>query len=398
MSNPLVEPLLAHLLDAFPPERDYAPEEVARAPMPPMVAHFLAQRVQGRMARAVERLREDVASWCATDHPEVREATSGLAGVLVRHARIPRTAWEEMLREAVAYVTDYLVRPVDTLVRFVFQEGDGPLPAHVVTRRLGHFAAYPYLRAAVEAYVERKGPDAIDRPRLAELLSRVDRQMTEGYEADQWLTLLEPLLRLGGSAGVPVDLLQAFFAEKGARDLAARLEAAARGGTSRLGAEALHRLLAGRDVPPPAAPPVASASPAATSSGEAVVPLWKKFMAAPPAPSPVAPAADPGAVPLWMRFRASAGAGDADLPALERAILGEHGHLDRDRYIKQLFSGSAEAYERVLRRLYAAPSWAQASQIIAQDVFKAHQVNIYSPTAIAFTNAVEARYRGGEPD
>ena len=126
--------------------------------------------------------------------------------------------------------------------------------------------------------------------------------------------------------------------------------------------------------------------------------MWKRFVHAPEIEEPeAAPYADePEAIPLWMRFRSAAEPGAADLPMLEHAVLGEHGYRNRERFVKNLFSGSAEAYEQVLRRLYTAPTWTQASQIIAQDVFKAHRVNIYSPPAIAFTNAVEARYRQNE--
>lgn len=410
------EALFQQLLRTFPPERAYARVDFERAPMPTLVAHFLVQTLQRRFELEMEQLRTVRSPWFDYDHPAVQEAYGRLAEALREHARIPQAEWERTLRQAVHRVTSYLVHPTGTLIAFVFNDEEGPLPAHIVYRRLGYFAAYPYLRAAVEAYFERKGAVDITRTRFAELLHRVDQQMTSDYNADQWLTLLEPLLRMTGrrtpdGLEVPVEVLQPFFEEKGAAAIAARLEALVREGVEHVDEATLHRLIASEakqkaagPEPPPAPGPAGTAGAKEPAPGdEEVVPLWKRFMPAPegtPAPGAGPPPGtpDPEAVPLWMRFRTNLDAGGADLTAIEKAILGEDAHLERERFINHLFSGSAEAYEQVLRRLYAAPTWTQASQIIARDVFKAHQVNIYSPPAIAFTNAVEARYRGGERD
>ena len=82
----------------------------------------------------------------------------------------------------------------------------------------------------------------------------------------------------------------------------------------------------------------------------------------------------------------------ADLDTIEYAVLGEIGVDKRDLFVHSLFDRSIEAYERVLRQLYASTNWSEASKIIADDVFRAFQINIYSDPAILFTDAVEARY------
>lgn len=78
---------------------------------------------------------------------------------------------------------------------------------------------------------------------------------------------------------------------------------------------------------------------------------------------------------------------------LERTVLGEHGAQHRESYVNALFAGSEAEYRDVLERLSAAPSWTDASRIIASDVFRRHRVNIYSDPAVSFTNAVESRYQ-----
>jgi len=106
------------------------------------------------------------------------------------------------------------------------------------------------------------------------------------------------------------------------------------------------------------------------------------------APSPDAassPDSDPQPSP--------SGSSSDPVAALEQSVLGERNPPQRDMYVRQLFAGSEAAYERVLRRLHEADSWSNASQIIAQDVFRKNKVNIYSDAAVRFTNAVESRFR-----
>ena len=80
------------------------------------------------------------------------------------------------------------------------------------------------------------------------------------------------------------------------------------------------------------------------------------------------------------------------LTGLEHTVLGERGARNRDLFIQCLFHGKEQAYEAVLQRLEGARDWSEASQPIANEVFLKHQVNIYSPPAVTFTEAVEARF------
>lgn len=78
---------------------------------------------------------------------------------------------------------------------------------------------------------------------------------------------------------------------------------------------------------------------------------------------------------------------------MEQAVLGQVGSHNRDLFIRHLFNGDRTGYEQVLGRLDAAATWTDASKIIASEVFRKNQVNIYSDPAVLFTDAVEARYR-----
>ncbi|MEX1054414.1 MAG: hypothetical protein WED81_00185, partial [Rhodothermales bacterium] len=128
------------------------------------------------------------------------------------------------------------------------------------------------------------------------------------------------------------------------------------------------------------------------------MPLWKQFERVPSAVPSQAREVHPVSTspePLWKKFRKEPGSSSelSALNQLEQSVLGGRGARDRDLFVKHLFAGSLDEYENTLRRLQEAPNWSQASQIIAQEVFLRHKVNIYSEPAVAFTDAAEARYR-----
>lgn len=145
------------------------------------------------------------------------------------------------------------------------------------------------------------------------------------------------------------------------------------------------------------APPPSSTAPEPDAASEGA-PLWQRFRPAPPDAADE-PTADAPSAPDTASDTASDTAPDASedalesLESLERTVMGRQGPTHRDLFIRELFEDSQRDYRATLERLRDAPDWTRASQIIAQDVFRAHQVNIYSEPAVQFTNAVEDRFR-----
>ncbi len=137
-------------------------------------------------------------------------------------------------------------------------------------------------------------------------------------------------------------------------------------------------------------------------------PLWQRFQRSTARTNAEAPPEeDKSERPRWQQFaplggassRAASAQRDAEtvrtepIDPLERRLLGEKAAKHRDFFVETLFQGSAEMYHTVLQRLDDVDSWAEASQIIASDVFRAHSVNIYSDPAVLFTDLIEARFR-----
>ena len=429
MPGTLSDALYERLLDAFPPHRPYPPAAFRQAPMPAPVAHFLSELLGRRLGR--EAAPAPPSAWFDAAHPEVQQARQALADALARHGRFPSEAWAAALHEAVEAVTGYLERPAAALVAFVFEGGGDGVSAETVMQRMRFFTGYDYLHEAVRLYVERRGSAIIERADFAQVLRRIDRTYTQDFDADAWVGLLTPLFDLAraarpGHETVPLPVLARFFEDKDAEVVVERLQAArARQGLAALDRAGLRRLLAAfaretvtpaaNGTPRPAAPAPAEVPAPAGPAGP--VPLWKQFQQgapprnapARPAPPRTAPPAAPAAPaapahpaagapqPRWMQFRAPAEDAappppPADRTALERAVLGEAGPINRALFVKHLFRSDGDGYERVLRALYGAASWPEASRIIADEVFRKNGVNIYSEPAVLFTDAVEARF------
>jgi hypothetical protein len=387
--------------------------------------------------------------WLDADDREVQKAARSYKEVLSRHQRIPASLWGDVLENACGHTLTFLVHPARALPDLIFRDRSEDVSRDEIFAVLELFPAYPYFREVIDAYFERKGVERIDRARFESLLRRIDRQMTADYDADDWIQLLQPLIGLikdvpEFSGGIPVDLLRAFFVEKGAEDVIGRLDTKFTSIGRRFIkeselSEVFQPLREESESEEPLTATVGQMVESAQSThGEGPLPLWKQFekgvRVTSEQPSSNSskgetatnePAAS-GDQPLWKRFRPEGGVGAPardetkqvaagrepvgtvsgaagrervgtvsgadDLSALERSVLGERGRRNRDVFLAQLFAGSKDDYEATLRQLQRASSWSEASQIIAREVFLKHQVNIYSGPAVAFTDAAEAQY------
>ncbi len=118
------------------------------------------------------------------------------------------------------------------------------------------------------------------------------------------------------------------------------------------------------------------------------------------------PATAEQSIPLWMQYQKRQGPTSSravapvqtrttvspELEELERYVIGTAGASRRAWFVRQLFKGSYEEYESVLRKLAGSSNWREASQVIAADIFRKYNINIYSEPAVAFTDAVEMRF------
>ncbi len=431
--------LHTHLLDAFPPDASYELSELSSSGMPGAIVHFLTKTLQHRADIETRRVAPD---WFDGHHPDVQSSRKQYATALARHGKVPAEKWSSTTQQVLRQLLAYMIRPVPTLLNFVFQGKRNRLPAATVRSRMAYFAPYPYLHDALGNTAISDENPVFDRERLAAVLRPADRQETEALDDTGWAAYFDPLFDLyslvdADEPSVPAELLCTALEYKTMEHLAERLRSRERQDFTKdqlrdalqkpqpvdpLPDEDTFDLGPHLDDEEFAAPPTRPSEPATTETSEpdGPVPLWMKFRGQPAAPSNPSTQNPPkeekksGNRPRWQQFSPLSSSGDsgpsqpggatpshssepsrptASVTELEERILGPNAAKHRAFFIGELFRGSKEGYHRVLQSLDQADSWGEASQIIAKDVFRANSINIYSDPAVLFTDLVEERFR-----
>ena len=451
MPDAFAGPLARRILALLPPDAPRTRADLGRLPGP--IARYLEGVLDRRLALDAAL---PASPWFDGAAEPVRDAAAAWRAATRDTARFPEDAWAAAVDDASEQVLAYLVTPPEALADYVFDgEPDAPLGLDRVRARMAAFASYPYLREIAEGFFARKELDAIGRDDFEALLRRIDRRMAGGFGPDEWANLLGPLFEVSAllsDAGIPTLLLRRFFVAKGADELARRLDAEAYDEDALR--RTLTDLFPATPTEAPTAPPEATDAPlppdaedtgSAEPEGIAATevappeeePLWQRLARQSESAQLQAEAAPADDTPLWKRLAPDAdGAAPAPLTsavpdtdveelgaaevgtagveagpmreatvarsaepappepllALETRVLGASGTTRRSWYVEHLVGGDEAAYRSVLEALDGSPDWTTASKIIARDIFRAHRVNIYSDAAVAFTDAVEARY------
>jgi hypothetical protein len=448
-TSSLADPLFERLHHAFPADQAYASTAWTDDAMPGPVRHYLTHLLRHHRRQEERYLRRARTEWVRYDHPDMEQATRTYLDRMEDHLQVPQDQWTETLRTATHRTTEYLVRPVPTLTAFVFEDASSAVSVDHIRWRMRFFGPYAYLRNAIEAFAEKRDRDAFESEEVERILHRVDERMTADFDADRWLRLLDPLFEMAqhanGDEQVSLSLLRPFFEGKNASSILDQLTAhdLDHSGAT-ISPNTLHDLIASTPAESstdrPEAPPVESApefqdsseeeratepeNPASDDTGDEATPMWKQFQFEQDRSQRRVEPEDEqteDSQPLWTQFatRKSSSGPDYDstpsssssepssvpepspgnpddgptLTALEREVFGNEHAPNRTLYVRELFQGDGEAYRTLLERLRRTDTWSEASQLIASDVFRAHQVNIYSDAAVHFTDAVEAGFK-----
>lgn len=65
---------------------------------------------------------------------------------------------------------------------------------------------------------------------------------------------------------------------------------------------------------------------------------------------------------------------------------------DRQRFVDDIFNGAEEAYEQALEEISGRDDWQTASRYIEKDIFKRNLVDMYSETAVDFTDRLHSYF------
>jgi len=67
---------------------------------------------------------------------------------------------------------------------------------------------------------------------------------------------------------------------------------------------------------------------------------------------------------------------------------------ERERFVEEIFRGADEAYDEAVRAIATIDEWKEASKFIDKEVFKRNLVDMYSETAVDFTDRLQTYFIG----
>ncbi|NQV73394.1 hypothetical protein HQ496_09735 [bacterium] len=430
MREQILQSIESRILTTFPAGESYSRANISESNIPKSIKHFLLNALQRRSELEASELLKVRSEWFDADNLEYQKVLRQAVLTLGKASCFPSPEWPKAVRQAVEHVVDYLVSPIETLSRFVFASDSDSISSADLQRKVGYFVDYGYLTLGVDAFIERKKSQRINKDDFRSALSHLDHQFNAQNDTKAWVKLLEPLVQVVGMAtpGIPVQMAAQFFIDKGKPSISKELELAARSKqASFVSPSSLAALLdsialaaappksapAAAPAPPISPPPRPSgpaetvttkATPAEAAQPDTPLPLWKKFQKAGNLPAESDSSAPE---PLWKTYsRQNEEAKVLNQLQVDQAIpvsrplpdpvglvLGASINRKAD-FVRKLFNNDESAFDEVIRALAVAPDWSTASEIIAQRVFRPFKVDIYSPVAVEFTNAVESRYAG----
>lgn len=87
---------------------------------------------------------------------------------------------------------------------------------------------------------------------------------------------------------------------------------------------------------------------------------------------------------------------DEDPVRKEAEDLKEYLSMGRNRFVRDIFGGSAQAYEETIKEIAALSDWRGASKYIQKEVFQRNMVDMYSESAIEFTDRLQSYFSAKE--
>lgn len=322
--------------------------QLQHAAIPEGLRHFLVKSLQRRIHLETHQALACLDSWIDVDHESVHAAAELSAEMLFQTARFSEKDWKRACSQAVSALLQYLYEPARALSEFSFPSGMHSVPADDLRRRSGYFSDYPYIARAIDAWLEQRTSDIVDRSAFESAMCHLDARMTEDHGTDQWMGLLQPMIDLVTFAGiepdgVPVSMMARFFEAKDRPALASLVQSAASVHSAEMitvpslreiidkGLENERLQHAQQSAPPPPAAtvetsesaraPVASDSkapdaPAAKDLGQPL-PLWKRFQQRADgmessSSSSAAQGPDKEGQPLWKSFESPQDAGPSE--------------------------------------------------------------------------------------
>lgn len=347
--------------------------------------------------------------------PEVQALFKQIRHILKNSYEFSREEFLDLADKASKFVFNFVIRPRWTLEKFLFK-GEQQADRAAILKASRFFSCYAYYPRGMVEYLDFHGRAVIDVETWRKLHAKIDEHLISTLPA-KLETLTSPLFRLfqfsSGTSTIPSDAIVLFFRDKSADEIVDRVEFAKDV----------------RNIPSLDLTNLAYVLEAASkdlSQNIGVLPETgdtsgvfkgydRKKFGHPPS------ADDTAANDVTARIvnETSGGSSKTEESDVAKTVSSEKGTVRQsqrengsislsvrqfmsakleEKVVKKIFRGSRSSYQIAMHRLDDSENWQSASKIV-EALFIDNDVDPFSKYAVAFTDAVSARFRSGaSPD
>lgn len=344
--------------------------------------------------------------------PEIQALFKEIKHVLKNSYEFSREEFLELADKASKFVFNYVIRPRWTFEKFLFK-GESQVDRPAVRKASRFFHCYVYYSKGIVEYLDFHGKTSLDIETWRRLHAKIDEHLLSTLPAklDSLTSPLYELFRFSsGVEKIPSDALILFFKDKAGNEIVDRVEFAKDVKNIRsLDLATLTMILeaTSRDVdqniavlpkseePPKefrsferqkVSHPIHPQEPVAKEIPEVIMNETPGGSPAPGQPkqvTPQAPGKDQPRSQQVHRNTQSSSVRNFMTAKLEEKI------------VKKIFHGSRSAYQIGMHKLDESADWQSASKIV-EGIFIDNDVDPFSKYAVAFTDAVSAKFRAAQ--
>ncbi len=346
--------------------------------------------------------------------PEIQALFKEVRHILKSSHEFTREEFMELADKASKFLFNYVIRPKWTLEKFLFK-GENSIDAVSIRKASRFFHYYAYYPKGIMEYLDYHGKTSLDIETWKKLHAKIDEHLISTLPA-KLNSLTAPLFGLfrfsSDTDRVPTDAAALFFKDKSANEIVDRVEFAREVKSIRtVDVMTLAMILeaASRDVDQNVAVlPKTEEPPKEFRSFERQKVTHPLHPEEPPAPqipdvvlneTPGGPARPEQAKPLTRPTQPPrVEQPRRQEPQRNTASTSVRNYMSaklEDKIIKKIFRGSRSAYQICLHKLDESADWHNASRVV-EGAFIDNDIDPFSKYAVAFTDAVSAKFRGSQ--
>ncbi|MBL7960891.1 hypothetical protein JNL27_11700 [bacterium] len=370
------------------------------------------------------------------DLPEIRKKFDELYNLLKNTAIFSRAKLHRVMEQAVKLQSNFLIQPQRTMVQFIYRDEDVITPAEVMDS-MKYFLDYEYYYQALEQFFKNNKMETISRTKFKSFIQQLDEKALSQDKAGAALSMAQVIvgfLNLGRdqqSDNLDTEILINAYQDRNLPDFVNAMKNAQSKGKDKIPVSQLAVMLKSFLETGDIEPKIVKEAPKAAEvkyeekkevvstknlsnlvsqiedikeedqaadvssffeeeeEDDIVLPVQPPMPEVKPTVKPAVPAAAAGAdTATQLAEHLARQMGQAEvLDDLNKLIEDK----DKKLYIKKLFKKKDKEFFQLLANLNASTNWKDANNLI-DDTFYALEVNPYQKEAIAFTDAVYARY------